>query len=97
MSGYLTVRAGHALVERGPYAVVRHPLYLGAWLLVVGTLAAHPSPATACVVVGVTAGTALKIGREEALLRRTFGDDWARYAGRVPAIVPRLTGGGTPR
>jgi len=93
----VAVRAGHALVDHGPYAVVRHPLYAGVWLLAVGTLAAHPSPATACLAGGLTLGTALKIVREERLLRRIFGDDWSRYTRRVPAVVPRLTRGGTRR
>jgi protein-S-isoprenylcysteine O-methyltransferase Ste14 len=91
------VRAGHALVDHGPYAVVRHPLYLGAWLLAAGTVAAHPSLATACLATGLTIGIGLKIVREERLLRRIFGDDWSRYSRRVPAVLPRLTRGGRPR
>jgi protein-S-isoprenylcysteine O-methyltransferase Ste14 len=93
----VAVRAGHALVERGPYAVVRHPLYLGAWLLAVGTVAAHPSLATACLASGLTIGIGLKIIREERLLRRIFGDDWSRYTRRVPAVLPRFTRAGRPR
>jgi protein-S-isoprenylcysteine O-methyltransferase Ste14 len=92
----VAVRAGHALVERGPYAVVRHPLYLGAWLLVVGTFAAHPSLATACLATGVTIGTVLKMVREERLLRHVFGDDWSRYTRQVPAVLPRLRRAGRP-
>lgn len=29
---------GHRLIRHGPYAIVRHPMYLGFWLLVAGTL-----------------------------------------------------------
>jgi protein-S-isoprenylcysteine O-methyltransferase Ste14 len=87
----VTVRSAHALVERGPYAVVRHPISLAIILLATGTLLAHPSVATACLAGGLTAGLGLRIRLEERLLRRTLGDAYERYAARVPALVPRLS------
>jgi len=92
-SDVIAVRARHEVVDRGPYAVVRHPLYLGILLLASGTLCAHPSPATACVAVGIGAGMAIKIPLEERALRRALGGAYARYAARVPALVPRLRRG----
>jgi protein-S-isoprenylcysteine O-methyltransferase Ste14 len=88
-SGVVEVRAQHVLVEAGPYTVVRHPIYLAGLLLAVGSLLAHPSPASASVATGLAAGVLLKAWLEERALRRALGDDYARYAARVPAIVPR--------
>jgi len=94
-SGVVTVRAGQTIVERGPYAVVRHPLYASLLLLATGTLLAHPSVATSCLALGFGTGLALKIRVEERALRRVLGPAWDHYAARVPALVPRLRRGGS--
>ncbi len=87
-SGIIEVRARHAVVERGPYAWVRHPIYLAIGLLAVGSLLAHPSAAAACVVGGLGIGLGIKVRLEERALRAGLGDAYARYAARVPAVVP---------
>lgn len=85
----LEVHAGHELVRRGPYALVRHPVYSG--------LAVHF--AGACVATGdllLLAGTLavsypafyLRARAEEELLRRQFGADYERYAKEVGMLVP---------
>jgi len=89
-SGVVQVRAQHPLVDRGPYRLVRHPIYLAGLLLAAGTFLAHPSPATACLGAGFSAGMLVKAGLEERALRSVLGRDWERYAARVPALVPRL-------
>jgi len=80
---------GHEVVTRGPYGLVRHPLYLGVLLMAAGTLLAHTSATTICVALGLAAGTALKIRAEERVLRNACGGDWTRYAAEVPALLPR--------
>ena len=89
-SGVVTVRAAQTVVERGPYAVVRHPIYASLLLLAAGSLLAHPSVGTACLAVGFGLGIGLKIVVEERALRRALGPAYASYAARVPALVPRL-------
>jgi protein-S-isoprenylcysteine O-methyltransferase Ste14 len=91
-SGVITVRAGQWIVERGPYRVVRHPIYASFFLLAAGSLLVHPSVAVACAAFGCVVGLALKIAFEERALRRTLGEPYRRYAERVPALVPRLRG-----
>ncbi len=82
------VRAGHEVVTRGPYAIVRHPLYLGVLLLAAGTVLAHCSLATLCIAAGLVGGMALKIPAEERALRAACGERWTRYAAEVPALLP---------
>jgi protein-S-isoprenylcysteine O-methyltransferase Ste14 len=87
-SGVVQVRAQHVLVERGPYRLVRHPIYLAGLLLALGSFLLHPSPATACLGGGFAAGVVLKAWLEERALRSVLGEQYARYAARVPALIP---------
>jgi protein-S-isoprenylcysteine O-methyltransferase Ste14 len=80
---------GHHLVTEGPYRVVRHPMYLGIVLFHVGAIFALESllllAATALYVVPFTAA---RIVAEENVLLQGFGDRYASFARRVPALVP---------
>jgi protein-S-isoprenylcysteine O-methyltransferase Ste14 len=81
-----------ALVEDGPYGVVRHPIYLGLAAMVVGTVLVRPSLATAAGAVGALASLVGKMVTEERALARAFGARWRDYCARVPRVVPRLRG-----
>jgi len=89
----VTVRARHELVARGPYAAVRHPLYLAVLLLAAGTVLVHPSVATASLLAGLILGIAIKIRLEERLLRRLV-PGYEAYARDTPALVPWPLGRG---
>ena len=80
------------LVERGPYAVVRHPLYAALALIGLGTVVAHPSLPTLAGALGLALGLALKIAREEESLAHALGARWGAYRARVPCLVPRVFG-----
>lgn len=84
------LRADHALVTHGPYAWVRHPAYLGAWLWALGLppmLGAYFAGSLGALLIG--AALAYRVQVEEALLATRFGDAWADYAARVPALLAR--------
>jgi protein-S-isoprenylcysteine O-methyltransferase Ste14 len=81
---------GHQLVISGPYALVRHPIYLGLLLLLIAAGLAETTPIVlAGAVVLFLMGFSVRSRAEERLLRGAFGDEWERYRRRVPAIVPR--------
>lgn len=89
-SSAVTVRPGGPLVTHGPYARVRHPLYLAILLVAAGTALAHPSPATFCLAGGLAVGLGLKLRQEDRALRKAFGTQWTDYATAVPALgLPR--------
>lgn len=77
--------AGHLEKSRevttsGPYRWVGHPLYLGSSVMALGVVLAARSVVVgvlAAVYMGATITAAIR--QEEAFLRRTFGDDYARY------------------
>ncbi|MBK7929636.1 MAG: isoprenylcysteine carboxylmethyltransferase family protein [Bryobacterales bacterium] len=75
------LRSGESgLVTGGAFAVVRHPMYLGFFLLVVATaLLASARWTLAAAVVVYALGTELRVAREEAELGRRFGDEHASY------------------
>jgi protein-S-isoprenylcysteine O-methyltransferase Ste14 len=84
----------HRLITGGPYAWVRHPIYVGFLVLLLASGAAVSSLA---VIGGATAlyvaGTLVRTSREDRLLRASFGNEYESYARRVPALVPRIAGG----
>jgi protein-S-isoprenylcysteine O-methyltransferase Ste14 len=88
--------AGHLaknqnLAVSGPYACTRNPLYLGSALMGAGFAVAGGNwiLALACLVFFAVIYWPV-IRREEDYLRRTFGEDYDRYAQRVPLFFPRL-------
>jgi protein-S-isoprenylcysteine O-methyltransferase Ste14 len=84
----VTFKQGHELIERGPYRWVRHPIYTGLLLMILGT----------AIVVGRVGGLAalligflvvwLKLRLEEALLTRHFPEAYAGYRARTKALIP---------
>jgi protein-S-isoprenylcysteine O-methyltransferase Ste14 len=72
------------LVERGPYAIVRNPMSLGAILALVGAAAFYESRALAIYAAGFLAVMHLfVIAYEEPTLRNTFGPSYEDYCHRV--------------
>jgi protein-S-isoprenylcysteine O-methyltransferase Ste14 len=85
------VMEGHELVMRGPYGIVRNPIYLGMFGILVATgLAVSRWQALVAGVVLFLTGSDLRIRSEEKLLRPAFGEKFDDYARRVPAFFPRV-------
>jgi protein-S-isoprenylcysteine O-methyltransferase Ste14 len=79
----------HHLITSGPYAIVRHPMYLGFAVAVIGSLLLYR---TWTIVFLAVQGLVFlsRARREEQALAAQFGTEWEAYRRRVPAIVPRL-------
>jgi protein-S-isoprenylcysteine O-methyltransferase Ste14 len=83
------VHGGHEVVRRGPYGVVRHPIYAGLLLHYVGTCLATGNLVLIAGTALVTApGLYLRARAEERLLRERLGDAYDRYAREVGMLVP---------
>ena len=83
------MRPDHELVRTGPFALVRHPIYLALLLYLVAMAVAFGHFAQLLIAVPLyCAGALQRIREEEKLLRAQFGDDHARYVREVPAFIP---------
>jgi protein-S-isoprenylcysteine O-methyltransferase Ste14 len=88
-SGGIERMAEHRVVDSGPYAVVRHPIYTG---LIAAAFAVAAIRATPWALLGAALfalGFALKAKVEERFLQEELGG-YDAYRARVPMIVPFL-------
>lgn len=86
----------HRLVEHGPYAIVRRPMYVGLQMTGLGALLIYRTWATLGLAVGFQ-GLRLRARREEELLATEFGEQWEAYRRRVPGWFPRVSHANTQR
>ena len=87
-SGTVTLKAGHELIRSGPYAYVRHPIYTGLLVALLGSAVACGELRALigwCVVAGAFIR---KLRIEERFMREIFPGQYQRYCAQVPALVP---------
>jgi protein-S-isoprenylcysteine O-methyltransferase Ste14 len=89
-SGLVTVKQGHELITTGPYAIVRHPIYTGLLLAVVGSATALGEWRGVLALVLAVVSCWGKLRFEERWMREQFGEAYQSYSRRVRAIVPFL-------
>ncbi|MBV8053401.1 MAG: isoprenylcysteine carboxylmethyltransferase family protein [Acidobacteriaceae bacterium] len=87
-SGVPDVKQGHTLVQTGPYALTRHPIYTGFLIAVFGTALAVFRYRALIGFVLVLVSILLKIQEEEKLMSESFPNEYASYRNRVKALVP---------
>lgn len=76
------------LIDDGPFAVVRHPIYALSMLLILCSAAAAPAPATSIAAAVHVVLMNLKARNEERFMRGRFGAVYDDYCRRVPRFVP---------
>ena len=87
-SGYII--KNQVLAKDGPYSLVRHPLYTGNALVLIGfTAAAALWWVLAFSIFFFWFWYPAAIEYEDRKLQRIFGAEWEEWAVRTPAIVPR--------
>jgi protein-S-isoprenylcysteine O-methyltransferase Ste14 len=81
---------GQHLVTKGPYGLMRHPIYTGLLIAIVGTALTPPTPVK---LMGVAFALIFVLWRtlaEDVLLAKRFGSDFDSYRRKVRALVPLL-------
>lgn len=91
-SSAVTVKVGHELIRGGPYRFVRHPIYTGLLVAMLGTGIVRARVFAVIAVALLFAGFWVKLRIEERFMRKTFGEQYDDYARTTGALVPRLRG-----
>ena len=77
------------LASSGPYALVRHPLYLGNFLILIGfTLAAANLYVAIGVIVFFLIWYPAAIAYEDSKLENIFEEEWREWSKNIRAIIP---------
>jgi len=85
------MRSDHELVRSGPFATVRHPIYLALLLYLLSFALALGHLLNLVIALPFyCAGTTIRIREEEKLLREKFGDEHERYTREVSAFIPGI-------
>jgi protein-S-isoprenylcysteine O-methyltransferase Ste14 len=84
----MMVREGQGLVQRGPYAIVRHPIYAGILAAVVGTALTRGTLASWLGVAAGLAGVLIRVEIEDRLMAAEFGEAHAAYRKRTRKLIP---------
>jgi len=88
-SGTVTVKEHHALVRTGPYSLIRHPIYTGLLLALIGTAMAIGEWRGVLGIGCALVGFLWKIRVEESRMRLTF-PEYERYRKNTAALFPLI-------
>lgn len=86
----VVTRVNHTLVTSGPYRFVRHPFYVSALLLIIGTTLLTTNAVVGLAGMSTFCLLALRCRCEEAMLIERFGEDYRDYMARTGRFFPRL-------
>ncbi len=82
------VKREHELIVRGPYRLVRHPIYSGLLLGVAGAAVATGRLVLILAFFLAFVTYFVKMRQEEGLMLETFPEDYPAYRRRVKALIP---------
>jgi len=90
-SGVVTLKEGHELIRTGPYRSIRHPIYTGILLALLGTAVAFGEVRALLAVVIVWMSFYIKARREESFLSQEFGPGFAEHKQHTGMFLPRFS------
>ena len=84
----VTIVERHEVETGGPYAFVRHPMYLGSTLICAGLAVTVATPVAAAAWLVPLTGVARRIAVEERVLREALGERYEAFAAARARLVP---------
>jgi protein-S-isoprenylcysteine O-methyltransferase Ste14 len=87
-SATIELKEHHTLVTTGPYGIVRHPIYSGITLLVIGSAVFAGNISGLIAIVCVIIFSLMRISAENKLMIKTFGKKYNEYSKKVKAYIP---------
>lgn len=82
------LQAQHRLIQHGPYTYIRHPMYLGYWLLLAGIMVIYRTWTPVLLLAMCVVSFSRRAQREEAALENAFGAEWQAYKARTGRFLP---------
>ncbi|WP_088228031.1 isoprenylcysteine carboxylmethyltransferase family protein [Desulfosporosinus sp. FKB] len=86
----LDLKEGHKLITRGPYSIIRHPMYT---ILIVFMISISLFSASTLIFLPHMAALLLlllRLGKEEAMLIEKFGADYQKYMLKTGRLLPKF-------
>jgi protein-S-isoprenylcysteine O-methyltransferase Ste14 len=87
-SSLVAIQPEHRLVSGGLYGIIRHPSYLGLFVLMLGWGLAFRSGVGVVIAVLSLAVLLARVRAEERLLSETFGAEYDAYRARTWRLIP---------
>ena len=83
-----TIKQDHTLVRSGPYRLVRHPIYTGILLALLGTAIYMGEIRALIGTVAALIAFKVKSLLEETFMTEQFGAEYTQYKQQVKALIP---------
>ena len=90
-SGVVTLKEGHELIRTGPYRTIRHPIYTGILIALLGSLTTIGEVRGLLALAIAWASFYLKARREESFLAQEFGPAFAEHRRHTGMFLPRFS------
>jgi protein-S-isoprenylcysteine O-methyltransferase Ste14 len=90
-SAVVSIREDHDLISTGPYRTVRHPIYTGLLVAIMGTVLIVGEFRAPIAFAIALASFYLKARKEDAWLAREFGETFESHAKRTGMFLPRFS------
>jgi protein-S-isoprenylcysteine O-methyltransferase Ste14 len=87
-SAEVTFKEDHELIQSGPYALARHPIYTGLFAMTLGTAVAYGRAIGFALLLAVICGVWWKARQEESVMSSHFPGAYDSYRARVRAVIP---------
>ena len=83
------VQKNHQVINTGPYAVVRHPVFTSFFIMVIGIFLINPALITLAIILYTFWDFSRAAKQEEELLSKTL-PDYTAYMEKTPRFLPRM-------
>jgi protein-S-isoprenylcysteine O-methyltransferase Ste14 len=87
-SARIELKQGHQLIRRGPYAILRHPIYSGFMLATLGTAIAFAEWSGLLAFALIVLAWGYKARLEENVMLEQFGSEYEEYRRKVKGLIP---------